>query len=372
MTSEECTICNKFMRKRPVATRSETLRQRVSRHHINTFSWPALLDSAAACYCCKILLTGCRACFLQHGINEAEIMHGKLRFYYPTSIDYADTEEIGKELIFFMRDGSRFDVEMFIDAEDENPLPQAWDRMPASRRTSPRTDSIEALATIKGWIAECTTEHDFCESPEEEPQLPTRVLDVGLEDGVVKLAETKGARAKYICLSHCWGLDQIITTTKCTLQPHKREVPWDALSTTFRDAIHLTRTLGYRYIWIDSLCIVQDDEDDWAVESARMATVYSNGALTIAATKSPNGQGGIFSQTQDTLVSGQTPAGEGYRVFFRELIDHHLESQEEIEGDDTLASNPTSRYFPLLTRAWVYQERMLSTRVVHFGKYEVC
>jgi hypothetical protein len=114
-----------------------------------------------------------------------------------------------------------------------------------------------ALATIKGWIARCIVDHctpnSLCDTP-ERPGLPTRVVDVG--SGVVKVVETKGARANYICLSHCWGLEQIITTTRSTLEERMKAVEWTSLSKTFQDAIALTRALGFRYIWIDSLCIV--------------------------------------------------------------------------------------------------------------------
>jgi hypothetical protein len=135
---------------------------------------------------------------------------------------------------------------------------------------------------------------------------------------------------------------------------------------TFQDAITLTRTLGFNYIWIDSLCIIQDDGRDWEIESARMTSVYSNGHLTIAATHSPNGRGGLFVNTQDFRVSGKTPDEEDFCLYFRERIDHQIDADFE-SADFTSAAI----YYPLLSRAWVYQERMLSTRVLHFGRYEM-
>jgi hypothetical protein len=187
------------------------------------------------------------------------------------------------------------------------------------------------------------------------------VVDIGHDEQSVKLIDSRGEEADYICLSHCWGLAQIITTTKATLNERKRGIPWGLLSNTFQDAIVMTRTLGFRYIWIDSLCIVQDDALDWEKESAQMASVYSNGYLTLAGTRSRKGNGGLFSKKHDVEVSGTTPNGHSYCIHFRERIDDRIE----------MIPDSTNEHYPLLTRAWVYQERMLSTRVLHFGHFEL-
>ncbi|KKZ66851.1 hypothetical protein EMCG_07456 [[Emmonsia] crescens] len=376
-----CTLCNKFQGTRSL---SDTRLLGKNRHHIvPKFTWDEMRNSADSCYCCNILISGCRGCFNQHGIKESDILHGILRFYYPTTNKSAETQEASKNLIFLMKSGRRFEIQLFCTEDDDCPIPDSWDYIPVSRRTSPWTDSYKAMATIKGWISSCIVTHCtpecFCDSP-DNPPLPTRVVDVGLDDGSVKLIEPRGLRAKYICLSHCWGLAQIITTTKSTLTDHKRGIPWTRLSKTFRDAISLTRALGIKYIWIDSLCILQDDARDWNVESANMAAIYTNSHLTIAATQSANGTGGLFRDTPDFEVAGKTPqpppdkpgcgdkGGEAYRLFFRERIDHHIDMQVTT---NIFAGNPTATHYPLLTRGWVYQERMLSTRILHFSRYEL-
>ncbi|CAO2648523.1 Nn.00g077900.m01.CDS01 [Neocucurbitaria sp. VM-36] len=285
-------------------------------------------------------------------------------FALETRMKKADTD---KHIIFRLSAGGHFKVEMFATEDDDCPIPDSWDYIPTLRRTSPQTNSGEALVKMKSWVAQCIVNHSdsLCDSP-ENPTLPTRVVDVGLRDGRVKLLEANGAKAKYICLSHCWGLEQIIMTTRMTLEDHKRGIAWDELSKTFQDAITLTRTLGFEYIWIDSLCIIQDDSRDWEIESAKMAAVYTNGSSTIAATRSANGHGGLFCRTEDFKVSGETPEGEDYCLYFRERIHHQIDASFETE--DSFSSE---KYYPLLSRAWVYQERMLSTRVLHFGRYEL-
>ncbi|OAX82854.1 hypothetical protein ACJ72_02795 [Emergomyces africanus] len=377
-----CTLCNKFQGKWDI---SDTRLRGMNRHHIvPKFTWDEMRNSANSCYCCNILISGSRGCFNQHGMNESDIVHGTLRFHYPTTNNSAERQDSSKDLIFFMKSGRRFEIQIFCTDDDNCPIPDSWDYIPVSRRTSPRTDSDMALATIKGWIASCIVTHYtpecFCDTP-DNPPLPTRVVDVGLDDGSVKLIEARGIKAKYICLSHCWGLAQIITTTKSNITEHKRRIPWTSLSKTFRDAISLTRALGFKYIWIDSLCIIQDDAGDWNVESANMAAIYTNGHLTIAATQSANGAGGLYRDTPDFEVTGKTPGplpdqldrsdkgGEAYRLFFRERIDHHIDM--EVTPNNSFTGNPTATHYPLLTRAWVYQERMLSTRILHFSRYEL-
>jgi hypothetical protein len=193
-----------------------------------------------------------------HGVSEPDITHCSLRFFYPSVLEDVDDADTDKHLTFHMKGGRRFEVELFTTEDDDAPIPDRRDYIPVLNRTSPRTDSTMALAIIKGWIARCIVDHctpnSLCDTP-ERPGLPTRVVDVGT-DGIVKVVETKGTRANYLCLSHCWGLEQIITTTKSTLEERMRGIEWENLSKTFQDAIALTRALGFQYIWIDSLCIV--------------------------------------------------------------------------------------------------------------------
>ncbi|KAI1272980.1 HET domain-containing protein [Xylaria sp. FL0933] len=376
-----CAICNVFQGPWKMSDAAEGLRHMNRNHVVSNLTWDKMRDSAKSCYCCNILISGCLGCFHQRGIRESDILQVTIEFCYPMSTDHPEEEEAGKLLIFLLKDGQHFEVEIFATLNDDDcPIPDSWDYIPVSDRVSSQTDSKAAIATIKGWIAGCIVTHyppeSFCDSP-DLASLPTRVVKVGLENEIVKLVETNGTKGRYVCLSHCWGSGQIITTTRSTLEQRKSGIAWRELSQTFRDAIWLTRRLGVQYIWIDSLCILQDDAKDWAVESAKMSSVYSNGYLTIAATHSENGQGGLFSQTQDFEVRGKTPDGEAYCLFFREHIDHHIDltnNADVIVKDGrkaALVGHPTVTYYPLLTRAWVYQERMLSTRVIHFGRYEL-
>lgn len=131
--------------------------------------------------------------------------------------------------------------------------------------------------------------------------IPTRLLRVGYSACDPFLVETGGAAGKvygncsdYVALSHCQGHHPFVATTKSTLRARKAGVAWTQLSKTFQDAIILTRDLGVDFVWIDSLCIIQDDAEDWAREASQMASIYRNGYITIAATWAASGQEGFL------------------------------------------------------------------------------
>ncbi|XP_014554914.1 hypothetical protein COCVIDRAFT_82223, partial [Bipolaris victoriae FI3] len=134
----------------------------------------------------------------------------------------------------------------------------------------------------KEWLRFCGEKHPRC-SPLGDRPLPTRVIDVGGKDSSrVRLVVSHGRFDRYIALSHCWGLREPITTTKDNFDRHVKEgIEIDDLPQTFRDAVEVVRALGFQYLWIDSLCIVQQDCEDWQREAAQMPEVYANAAVTI-------------------------------------------------------------------------------------------
>jgi hypothetical protein len=88
-------------------------------------------------------------------------------------------------------------------------------------------------------------------------------------------------------------------TTKENESPHAQEIPYQLLPQTLQDAITLTRQLGIQYIWIDALCIVQDDHAEWEVESSKMRDIYSGSSLTIAASDAADASEGCFPSSFD-------------------------------------------------------------------------
>ncbi|PVH86905.1 HET-domain-containing protein, partial [Cadophora sp. DSE1049] len=118
----------------------------------------------------------------------------------------------------------------------------------------------------------CVSEHpdENCPPLQEWP-LPTRLIDIGSLDGLErpKLTVSSGDRGLYVALSHCWGGETPLKTTTASLEQHCRSLPVRLISKTFLDAMTVTRELGFRYLWIDSLCIVQDSKLDWERRKCR-------------------------------------------------------------------------------------------------------
>jgi len=153
------------------------------------------------------------------------------------------------------------------------------------------------------WLNECFSTHDLLYHTLREP-LPKRVIDIGQSSGnsALRLYETKGESERYICLSHCWGDFQPICTTTANINDYKKSISWKSLPKTFQDTVDLARFLNVRYLWIDSLCIIQDDLKDWEREAAEMANIYSKSYLTIAATAAFDCSQGLYSNSTQQIT----------------------------------------------------------------------
>ncbi|KAK3693334.1 heterokaryon incompatibility protein-domain-containing protein, partial [Podospora appendiculata] len=176
--------------------------------------------------------------------------------------------------------------------------------------------------------------------------LPARILDLAPDgcsqcilgltdtpDSGIKLVEPRpGTRARYLTLSHRWGDSHTLRLTLKTRDTFMRGIPLRSIPKTYCDAIAVTRHLGFRYLWIDALCIVQDDPDDWCRESLRMASIYLNAACTIAAHVASDDDAGFLTKSFAPLAAARVRHGTSY----------------------------------IQDRGWVFQERGLSPRLLHF------
>lgn len=232
-----------------------------------------------------------------------------------------------------------------------------------------------ALRKLSDWVENCRLHHKECVQ-KDAPSLPDRLVEVQSSSGSkeLRLIESKGSTGRYAALSHCWGTQEgatpPITLMKDSLESWKISLPWGSFSKTFQDAVLITRALGLRFLWIDSLCIIQDDAADWREQSSQMSSVYTNTALTIASTRASDGSVGCFSlrPTAKRIALLEEPQGcsRTIDVYVRQAFSHTPYLLRDIghlyeEKDD----------FPLFQRAWCFQERLLSPRVIHYGKHEM-
>jgi hypothetical protein len=141
--------------------------------------------------------------------------------------------------------------------------------------------------------------HEQCRpNIENESWLPTRLLYLGtLDTPTVRLVATPSLNKNvpYAALSHRWGANKEFVLTSTLLRSYETEICSSSVSATLRDAFHTTRSIGLQYLWVDCLCIIQDDQDDWLRESATMSKVYGLSTCTIAATLGGNGDDGCFT-----------------------------------------------------------------------------
>ncbi|KAJ8111224.1 hypothetical protein OPT61_g6134 [Boeremia exigua] len=247
--------------------------------------------------------------------------------------------------------------------------------------SSPATlnGKIDNLSLMKAWLLACNPVRRR-PVPNNAPQfLPTRLLDVQIfprENGdSIRLVASQNIRAAsppgYLALSHCWGgIVPVRLETGNLKKWMTTGIVFETLPKTFRDAIQTTRQLGFRYIWIDSMCIIQNSDRDWKQEASLMAEVYGNAHCTLAALSSKNSREGcqINMSIQTSLASPYLELkAELYRTSRVRIFQKKPRPWiEEFNGRPHRAGYESDS--PLRTRAWVLQEKELSNCTIYFAK----
>jgi hypothetical protein len=240
------------------------------------------------------------------------------------------------------------------------------------------SSSESSFKMIQDMLQDCLKEHPDCNrNANSENIVPTRLLSVGNSDqDKVQLIETSSSTLddqRYLALSHCWGLARIITTTTGTLGSRLAGIDESTLPKTFRDLILLARKLRVPYVWIDSLCIIQDSPEDWEKEASLMGRIYSSAFCTIAAAASRDGNGGLFIERNnlETQICDM-------RDFSHEApCELYTQEEEDSHPDAVINIFPPRQSWERLieqevlsTRGWTFQERLLSPRMIHFTTRE--
>ncbi|KAK5717546.1 hypothetical protein LTR17_015989 [Elasticomyces elasticus] len=251
-----------------------------------------------------------------------------------------------------------------------------WVRLELTKTSSP-----ESIDVARAWIASCLAgtccgtkmiRRELVPNPHERP---SRLIEIQNPRTLqLRLVDGKTSKAPYAALSYTWGTAPAVwQTVKVNLRERQRLLSYDDLPRTLQDAVTATVKLALRYLWIDSLCICQDDDDDWAKEASRMAYIYMGAHVTLAADASQRSTSGMYNVRSRSQLPHLGRWGIKNRLsnggestlylrpnILRESIDEGLCGKFERHDNWDKGSSI------LATRGWCCQEKLLSPRVLHF------
>ncbi|KAI0414845.1 heterokaryon incompatibility protein-domain-containing protein [Xylaria grammica] len=221
--------------------------------------------------------------------------------------------------------------------------------------------SEDMMSTVRSWIERCDSTYinEECGTTSARtscvPPMPTRVIDLGDgESAPARLVLTRGRlRQPYVALIHRWGdFNGVMTTTK-SLRDFETRLPIEKLPRAFQDIFLLLKRLGLRYVWVDIICIVQDDDAEWTREAAAFGTIFDNAYLTVAASSTLDASSG---------TSLANPQYSNYHPIHPSRSGGLYVSAYKLFSFDELES------LPLYSRAWIMQEVLFSNKILHIGR----
>lgn len=244
--------------------------------------------------------------------------------------------------------------------------------LPKRSHISSQLYSDETFNFIRECLDTCAREHGVCQQSMSHP--PKRLVCIeNTGDIYVKVVETSfDFREPYIALSYCWGKGVCLKTTKANILDMMIGIECTNLPSVVLDAISITAVLDFKYIWIDSLCIIQDDAQDWDEESARMCAIYEGAYLTIAASSAESADVSLaeryhrheptFFRCRQSATSDNGKVSTIFQLASREECEYGFHNEDAVRRPDRE---------PLHDRGWTLQEAILSTRVVFYTPTEL-
>ncbi|KAK0616459.1 heterokaryon incompatibility protein-domain-containing protein [Immersiella caudata] len=234
---------------------------------------------------------------------------------------------------------------------------QSWQGGRTGRGASlPENVSSPGLKLARLWRDNCLANHQLCNlaSPlESSAPSPTRLLNVANPNR--PFLEETSAWQPYVALSYCWGLGEKFVTLRANAEDHRKGIAIEMLPKTFKHAIYATHQLGYSHVWIDALCIIQDDKADLGKELGHMGDIYRHAALTLRAASAISSHAGFFHNRNPlqlhpcrVRVTWDTSPDIGA------VLNIHL-------------TGTCSGHNYLTNRGWILQEDVLAPRAITFG-----
>ncbi|SCO22620.1 uncharacterized protein FFE2_15391 [Fusarium fujikuroi] len=336
-------------------------------HASRQITFPELSSSASSCRICCIYRDIALDCVRGHlpGISEAFFKNETEEKLKLESLVISEWHE----LLSIELSGQEANFEVFTDARADA-FEVLGEHLRSRYRVGRYTNSKDSFERAREWVSECVAKHACPKPITAGIPLPKRLINVeGTLEDPVRLLETRGDEFPYVCLSHRWGdptHKQLKTTTR-TLDSHMKNIEWESLPATFKDAVTVCRSMDVKYLWIDSLCILQSFADitpnelevtrqDFAQENSNMARTYQHSHFTISADLSDHMDSGFFSRDPVDEYRKEVTTDSGNQAFWyiRKRINHYREDIPCLE-----------------TRGWTLQEFLLPPRVLHFGKFDI-
>ncbi|XPT02988.1 hypothetical protein M3J09_012091 [Ascochyta lentis] len=223
------------------------------------------------------------------------------------------------------------------------------------------TGSHIGFGVLKVWLQHCVGQHEHCGWKLSETR-PMRLLDLNAFPASknIRLVLAKDVSDKdYATLSYRWGDTNIFTLTTANYKSLCSQIQFEDLPKTIQDAIMVCRELWMRYVWVDALCIIQENGQDFAHEVTNMGAIYANSLFTIAAADSADSDSGCFWDRNSLRW-------ENYVLVESDKIRWVFEGQNSCTTE-----HEHTNHTPLSTRGWVLQEQMLSPRTIHFTSRDI-
>ena len=229
---------------------------------------------------------------------------------------------------------------------------------------SDNTGSIECWKLVNTWIADCVNNHPNCNDDSDDKWFPTRLLDLGCEPDSpalrIVLSEREKPAGKYATLSYRWKSSEALLLLLNDLETFRDLIPAHKLPEVIRSAVDVTRKLGIRYLWW-ILCVLSKTTLDWQQESAEMGMIYRKAWINLSASGASDvGKEGLFfARDPEAVRPVQIRLASTHGDVERYYLMRHTFWEDQF------------RQSAIFERGWVFQERLLSRRVLHFGKDQI-